>query len=143
MNLILDASVFISAFQKSEKNHREATEVMALIRAHRISLITHALFYFEVLCTLQRKTNDRTVAMKALAVAKALPVMKSVPIDQRLFESQETLVSQLGLRGADAVYVSIASRYKARLITFDFEMFSRAEKYCIPVEKFLAMKSGG
>ncbi len=136
----LDASVFVSAFQKTEKHNLAAKEILAKISSERISLVSHALFFFEILSSMQRKTGDSSVTMKAMAIAKSLPAAKYVTIDQRLYASQESFVALLGLKGADAIYVAIANRYKAPLITFDQEILTRAERCCIPAEKFLTIQ---
>ncbi len=139
MNFTLDASVFISAFQKGEKNHLAAREILAKINTDKIALVNHALFFFEILCAIQRKTGDSSVTMKTLNAAKALPMAKYVPIDRRLYANQETFVTELGLRGADAIYLAVAKEHKARLLTFDREILVRAEKWCMPTNKFLAL----
>lgn len=137
MRYLLDASVFISAIQKTETNHRVAKTVLGIVQSENIGLVAHALFFFEVHSTLQRKSGDSSKWAKALAYAKALPVAKFAGIDQRLFLNQERLLSTLGLKGADSVYVAIAAEHKANLITFDKEILERAAAHSISTTDFL------
>jgi predicted nucleic acid-binding protein len=57
---------------------------------------------------------------------KRLPVLRLLAVDDTLAEASARLAADLGLRGADAVYVALAARLSARLVTWDREQSRRS-----------------
>jgi len=61
----------------------------------------------------------------ALAHLLGLRALRLVPIDRRLAELAMQLAADLGLRGADAIYVATAHALRVPLVTLDQDQLSR------------------
>jgi len=64
--------------------------------------------------------------MQALSLLQRLPNMRLVPIEADLAQLAGRFAADLGLRGADAVYVSLADRLGVPLVTWDREQRERS-----------------
>ncbi len=67
------------------------------------------------------------MATRALKFIESIPGLRLVPVDHRLGRASADLAVRLKLRGADAVYVAVASHLKIPLVTLDAEQRERAK----------------
>ncbi len=125
--LVLDASVFLSAFLETEVAHKESKELLFTIpEKMRPHISSFALW--EISAALFRRTKDRAATERAMKLVLDLP---SRPVFH-LFDSHECqasfpdLLYSTALRAADLVYVSLALSTKSALITLDKEMARKA-----------------
>jgi predicted nucleic acid-binding protein len=81
------------------------------------------IFVIEVASIIARQTlppnNPQVDAHKAVSQLYALPIMRLVPVDQALVDEATDLAADHRIRGADALFVALASQLSLPLVTFD------------------------
>jgi predicted nucleic acid-binding protein len=66
------------------------------------------------------------LAKKAITQLENLPGLRLVEMDNELVRQAAKLAAELGLRGADSMYVAVARRLDLPLVTFDVDQHQRA-----------------
>ena len=82
----------------------------------------------EIAGAISRRTGAPLLARQAVQQMLRLRALRLVALDRRLGQAASQLAADLGLRGADAVYVAIADQLKIPLITWDNEHVEKAGK---------------
>ena len=119
---VMAASVWVSAPLTQDINHRASLRWLAgwLYGRHR----PHApvLVVSELAGAVARRTLNANRGHRAAARLRRVPRICFVPIDTVRADD----AADLGLRGADAVYLAVARRRGFPLITWDQEVSSRS-----------------
>jgi predicted nucleic acid-binding protein len=122
----IDASVFVAACRPSESGCAGGRELLRWVRQESVPLVEPAILPVEIAAAL---------ALAGEAVARAagfadsvisLPYLTLVGLDERLSRRAIGIATQHRLRGADALYVTVAAQYGAHLVTLDAEQLRRA-----------------
>jgi predicted nucleic acid-binding protein len=121
----IDASVHISALNPVESESTASRELLAHVRQRQIPLYSPTLLIVEVAAALTRVFGDAERA-EALALAlRSLPNQTLLPLDDALASEAARLAAMASMRGADAVYATVAQRYGTLLITLDRQQLER------------------
>ena len=80
----------------------------------------------EVVASLARKQNNTQMASNWMREIQQLPSLTLVNLDELLAHAAAEIAARHRLRGSDAVYVAVARRFGATLITLDAEQQERA-----------------
>jgi predicted nucleic acid-binding protein len=80
----------------------------------------------EVVASLARKQNNTTLAMEWMEEIQQLSFLTFIPLDDDLARESAAIAASHRLRGSDAVYVAVARRFGAALVTLDSEQAQRA-----------------
>jgi predicted nucleic acid-binding protein len=72
------------------------------------------------------RTGDPKLAAQAIKAVEDLPGLRLVDMDQALVREASVLAAELGLRGADSLYVALASRLELPLVSLDDDQYARA-----------------
>lgn len=123
---VVDASVFVSGFVAAEAQHETSRRWLQRQTERRDHVRVPVLALAEIAGALSRRTGVAGAARLALDWVGALPGLTLVEIDEDLGRLAAELAASLRLRGADAVYVAIASVLGDRLVTWDTEVVLRA-----------------
>ncbi len=122
--VVVDASVWVSRLLSQDPNNATATSwVGRHVRSGGI-LAAPTLFAIEVGASVSRRTKILTDAHAAVSQLYALPFVQLVPIDQDLVNEAADLAIDLGLRGADSLYVALARQLAIPLVSFDREQLT-------------------
>ena len=78
----------------------------------------------DVAGAIARRTGDADEGRQAASLMQRLPNIGLVPIDRTLAEFGAGLAADRGLRGAEAMYVAVASRLDIPLVTWDDELLA-------------------
>lgn len=124
--VVTDASLWVSRLTPQDAFHPWVSEWMAARRAEGSQMLAPALLLAEVAGAIRRRTGDSALARKAVELLKDLPGLRLVAMDEALLEEAAGLAAELGLRGADATYVAVASRLGLPLATLDSDQRERA-----------------
>jgi predicted nucleic acid-binding protein len=84
-----------------------------------------ALLLAEVAGAISRRTTEARLGQAALELLLRMPALRLVSVERRLGMRAAQLAADLGLRGADAVYVALAQQLNVPLITWDQEQIDR------------------
>lgn len=121
----IDASVFVNAFNSYESGHEESHDLLERLQALHFSLIEPTLLLPELAATVSRIFQDEEMARDFTEGVRELPHLSLVQLDESLAELTVNVASRHRLRGSDSVYVAVAHRYGATLVTLDREQYIR------------------
>jgi predicted nucleic acid-binding protein len=122
----VDASVFMSAFNPTEPRHAEANAFLAMLRMAATPVIVPELVFVEVAATIGRTLEDASLAMSFAQALRHFPNLLPIALDEALSTLAAEAAARHRLRGSDAIYVAVAQRFGASLITLDREQQVRA-----------------
>jgi predicted nucleic acid-binding protein len=125
---VLDASVWVSRLVAEDEFHAAVKAWMNKQRAADIQFISPALLLAEVGGAISRRTGVPSLGKRAITRLENLPGLKLVEMDNRLMLVSAHLATDIGLRGADSVYVALAKQLDLPLVTFDADQRQRAQK---------------
>lgn len=125
---IVDASVFLNAFNPSEAGHAESQRVLAWLQEKATPIIVPSLVLPEVAATISRVRGDAALARDFASALSRLPNLMLVNLDTMLARQATDAAAQYRLRGSDAVYAAVALRFGCVLLTLDREQHERLEE---------------
>ncbi len=123
---VVDASVWVSRFVASDVFHASSQLCLEGMLTAQTIVAAPALLLPEVSAAIARRTGRRDLALRAVSLLQRLPNARFTIIDAELALSAAEFAAELRLRGADAVYVSMAHRLGVPLVTWDREQRERA-----------------
>lgn len=139
--VVVDASVWVARLVPQDTFHALVRDWMAARRAENTFLISPALLLPEVAGAIARRTGDHELARRALEALQRLPGLRLILMERGLVEAAGQLAAQLGLRGADAVYVAAAEVLSLPLCTLDEDQARRAA-YQVAIQRIPAIPTG-
>lgn len=128
----VDASVFVSAFTPSEPAHQASKDFLFQVRQKGAPLIVPTLVIVEIAAAIGRGQGKPDLGYAFAMQVNRFPDITFVPLDDDLAGEAAEIAASHRLRGSDAVYVAVARRFAAALVTLDSEQAGRAESL-VPV----------
>jgi predicted nucleic acid-binding protein len=132
---VVDASVWVARLVPQDVHCAASRHWLEATVARGGRLISPIPLLAEVSGAVARRTGDAGLAERAVEGVLRVPHLGLVPTDSRLGRLAAQLAADLGLRGADAVYVALAYHLRVPLITWDRQQRERASarvKVCTP-----------
>jgi predicted nucleic acid-binding protein len=126
----IDASVFINAEIVGEEFHEYSAKLMQNIRDRGITIIVPEIILPEISSAIARGTDNPEKALEFVKELRQIPNIVFVPIDREISDHASKLAAECRLRGCDAIYVAVASLFRAKLISLDKQQMERSLK-CI------------
>jgi predicted nucleic acid-binding protein len=123
--LTIDASVFVSSLRAMEVSYRASQDFLEHLRRTHAAIVCPTLAITETVAAIARTSRNTASALKAGFSLDSLENLTLVPIDTTLAREAAAIAAEHFLRGSDAVYVAVAVRHRASLITWDNEMQQR------------------
>ena len=124
MAIVIDSSFIVSVFLENERNSKKAKEIFHDLLLKKDDIFVPTLLGPEVLGTIRRNTGDlrfcEIVEDKLNYWFDNMIHLKDLTRDS-MNSAIETSI-RLGLRGADAIFVSLAKDLNAEFLTFDEEV---------------------
>jgi len=130
----IDASVFVNAFSPTEEGSDHSWKFILGLKETGTPIIVPTLLLTEVAASIARKQNNTDLALKLMFEVENLPNLTLVSVDESLAETAAEIAARHHLRGSDAVYAAVATRFATELITLDKEQLQRVKK-AVPVRK--------
>jgi predicted nucleic acid-binding protein len=125
--VVLDASIWVSRLISIDEFHAPVKVWMEQQREAGVEFISPALLLAEVGGAISRRTGDPALGNRAIDQLSDLPGLRLVELDNDLLHDAAHLAAELGLRGADSVYVAVAHQLNLPLVTFDLDQSERAK----------------
>ena len=100
---------------------------METLRARGVIFLSPAILLPEVAGAISRRTGEPQIAKEAVESLQSLPNLRLVELDRSIIQRATFLASELGLRGADSIYVAVAAQLNLPLATLDVDQKDRAE----------------
>jgi predicted nucleic acid-binding protein len=124
--VVVDASVWVSRLVQIDVFHLSVKVWMQTQREQGITFLSPALLLPEVAGAISRRTGDKQLAMRSLDRLQNLPGLRLVELGQPIIEVASRIAAELGLRGADSIYVAVATQLNLPLVTLDADQRERA-----------------
>jgi len=122
----VDASVFVNAFNAHEVGHADSLLVLSAMQRAGDPIIVPTLLLPEVAAAVARATKDEPAALQYTSAIERFPHLTFVTLTPAMARHAAELGARHRLRGADAVYVSVARRYGTTIVSLDEEQRTRA-----------------
>jgi predicted nucleic acid-binding protein len=142
---VIDASVFLNAFNPMESGSEISKEVLARLQSQSIPVIAPFLLLPETAAAISRGTDSSELAVQFASTLLHLPHLILISLDRALAQQALMIASSHRLRGGDSVYVAVAQRFACPLITLDKEQHDRAANILMtfyPSELLNTLKTG-
>ena len=124
--MIVDASVWIASVLDKDAHHQVSLAFMhRFVKEQQIATVP-LLVWAEIAGAVARRTGDADRGIKVAEFIAAKVWVRGLPLDASLANESMRLAANLKLRGADAVYVALATTHCEPLLTLDSEMLERA-----------------
>jgi predicted nucleic acid-binding protein len=121
----IDASVFVNAFNPHEDGHASSLAIVAAIQEAGDPIIIPTLLLTELASAVARVNDDTSGALQYANATAALPHVTLVSLTSTMARHAAELAATHRLRGADAVYLTVARRYGTIVVSRDEEQCSR------------------
>jgi predicted nucleic acid-binding protein len=121
----VDASVFVNAFNPHERGHAASLQILAAIQERGDPIIVPTLLVAEIASAVARAADDAGGALEYANATAALPHLTLVGLTMPMAQRAAELAAAHRLRGTDAVYLAVARRYAATLVSRDDEQLTR------------------
>jgi predicted nucleic acid-binding protein len=125
--VVVDASLWVASLVPQDAFYTISQKWLQQQRLQGVELFVPALMLTEVAGVISRQTRDPRLAHEVVETLKELPGVTLVEMNYTLVQYATDLAARLGLRGADAYYVSVAVFLGLPLATFDQDQSSRAQ----------------
>jgi predicted nucleic acid-binding protein len=122
---VVDASVWVAALFRPDQFHIESRAWLDSLRG-RDGQAAPLLILPEVAGAVARRSGRPTLGHRARTWLQALPDLMLYTIDGDLAERAAAAAADLGLAGADAVYLALAEALDVPLVTWDSGPLERA-----------------
>jgi predicted nucleic acid-binding protein len=126
--MIIDASVWVAIFRGSDVHHASSASFLEAAVAKQQDLHIPNLVLAEIAGVFARQTGSARLAGRTVAAVVALPRLQRHELSDALADRAAALAARCKLRGADAVYVSLAEALEAPLVTLDQEILDRSKR---------------
>jgi len=124
----IDASVIVNSAIEGEEHHEHSKELIDRIRNENIEIVVPQIILPEISAAITRKTDNEILAMNFVKRFIKVPNITFVQVDESLAIFASEIAAKCKIKGADSVYVAVASRFNVRLITLDDEQRKRSMK---------------
>jgi predicted nucleic acid-binding protein len=124
----VDASAWVSLSLIRDANHRVTRQWFELNIASGSLFYAPSIFLVEIAAAFRRRTGSAETAAAAVAQIERDNLFEIYEMDGVLIDRSVEVASGLGLRAADAIYVTLAVMLGVPLITWDAEQLSRANQ---------------
>lgn len=128
MFVVVDASVWVSRMIEGDEFHVAVKSWMNTQRGQDTTFVSPSLLLAEVGGVISRVTGKPELGLNAIQKIENLPEVRIVEMDKALMDEASRVAAKYSLRGADSVYVAVASTLKIPLVTFDVDQREKASK---------------
>jgi predicted nucleic acid-binding protein len=124
--IVIDASVWVSLLLRQDVNYADTHNWMTKVFSSRIPIAAPLLLLAEVGGAIARRLSQPVMGERAIKRLAAIPTLRLVSIDHSLGIQAGNIAARYQLRGADAVYVTVAANLNVPLISWDNQQINRA-----------------
>lgn len=117
----LDASVIVNSIIEKEDYHEHSKNLMLKIKNQNILVVLPEIALPEIASAISKGTGNAELSLQFIKELRRIPNFVFIPVDADISDFASRLAAEKQLRGADAVYVAIASIFNMKLITLDEE----------------------
>ena len=123
--MVVDASVVVSRLVSHDVNHEASRRWLEEHVAAGGLVVSPSLLLPEVAGAVARRTGEARLARRAIQAVLRIPGLRLIGVDDALARAAAALAGRLRVRGADAVYLTVAAGLRLPLVTWDIEQRER------------------
>lgn len=123
--IVIDASVWINFLVNSDVNHPRTNSWFSNTLLGGEQIVAPISLLTEISGAIARRLDSPDLGQRAVHQLLAIPTLKLVSIDHGLGIEAARIAANLRLRGADAIYVAVASQLDIPLVSWDQEQLNR------------------
>ena len=127
MFIVVDASIWVARLVSADVFYEPVKEWMYARLEDDDQFLAPSLLLAEIGGAISRRTTS-SLGLKAIEQVQSLPGLQLIEMEHALIRDAARLAAELGLRGADAIYIAVAARLDLPLITLDIDQKARAAK---------------
>jgi predicted nucleic acid-binding protein len=137
----IDASVWVAAPLPTDLHHQSSRDVLVRLMAQNAPIICPTLILPEVAAAVARNTDNDELAIQGSEAVRDFPGMTLRLLEPDLAMKAARLAATHRLRGADALYVTVAAEEQAVLVIWDAEIHNRgaAAVHTVTPDKLLLL----
>jgi predicted nucleic acid-binding protein len=124
--LVIDASVWVSWFSKSDVNYSASRRWMEQYLTAGGLLLAPTFLLVEVAAAISRRIGQPEVARETVKELFQVPAMRFISPTAALFWAEVEIAADLQLRAGDATYVALARQLNIPLVSWDREQLQKA-----------------
>lgn len=118
MFIVVDASVWVARLVSEDEFYEPVKKWMSECLEADDQFLAPSLLLAEVGGAISRRTTS-ALGMDAVEQLQDLSSLQLIEMEHSLIQEAAQLAVELGLRGADSIYVAVAARLGVPLATFD------------------------
>ncbi len=118
MFIVVDASVWVARLVSEDIFYEPIKKWLSERLEAEDQFLAPSLLLAEIGGAISRRTTP-SLGLKAVEQLQNLPGLQLVEMEHSLIQEAAQLAAELGLRGADSVYVAVAARLNVPLATLD------------------------
>lgn len=138
---VVDASVWVNSFDQKEAGHEISHRFLTLLAEQQMAVAVPTLVLAEVAAAISRSRQEPAKARAFAEAISRLPNLTFVSLDMILARRSFQLAAKHGLRGADAVYATVALETGYTLVSLDKEHLTRLQDVVIAKKPSDVLKS--
>lgn len=126
--IVVDSSFFVSLFVKGDVNHEKALDTWKKLRESGIKMFAPTLILPEVCGAIVRVTKDKGYGDEVKEKIEEWLRVKVLTLKELTIKRAKMateIAIKFNLKGADAIFVSLAQEFDAKLLTLDEEIKKR------------------
>lgn len=123
--IVIDASVWISFLVQQDVNHSVTQPWLARTLTSGEVIVAPILLLSEVGGAIARRLDHSELGEKAVQQLLSVPTLRLVNINHDSGIQSARIATRYRLRGADAIYVTIAAQLNIPLVSWDQEQINR------------------
>lgn len=127
MFIVIDASVWVARLVTGDVFHEPVKQWMNERLEAGDVFLSPSLLLAEVGGAISRRATP-ALGQQAVEAIQSLPGLQLVEMEPALVHEAAKLAAELRLRGADSMYVAVASRLALPLLTLDVDQKEKAGK---------------
>ncbi len=123
---VVDASVWVSAADSTDRFHAQSRQFMQDATRRKPRFLLPALARVEIGCALARRLGDEERARALVSAIFGTPLIQEKALDRKLLAAALDRGLKSRLRGADALYATVAGQAGCDLVSWDRDLLDRA-----------------
>lgn len=122
---VVDASVCVALFKTDEPGHQASRTWLAEAAERDEPIVSPVILLAEVAAALGRGLGDEELALQVVELLRSKRLVQLVPVTEALAAHAARIAAEKRLRGADALYVTLAAELEMELVTLDRQQLER------------------
>ncbi|MCP5099073.1 MAG: type II toxin-antitoxin system VapC family toxin [Chloroflexi bacterium] len=123
--IVIDASVWVSFLVQQDANHKATQPWLTKTITNKAAIAAPIVLLAEVGGAISRRLGKADIGERTINQLLAIPSLRLVSIGHALGIQAAQIAANHQLRGADALYVAVASQLNIPLVSWDKEHLQR------------------